>query len=247
VPEDGLLVQGGPVQGGPADAPTAFAALVYEVPDGETPGDLVLSVAPEATVTEASLRLCPLADASFTPAQGGPASEAPAYDCSTPIPGTRAADGTSYAFAVAGMERDGRLAVAVLPTSPADRVVFERPTEESLQRTTTKFPAAGGFGSASDAFAAPPATQEPFAALPLPPTAGVLLSPPAADAAALRDPGPVGTQTAASDFADLTGPGLSAEVQPITAVGLVVALALGAVVWFFLGREVPGRTGSGTA
>src|SRR5438105_13269442 len=77
VPADGLLVEGG----ASATSPTAFAAVVYAVPDGSTVGKLTLAVAPSsATVPMTKLELCPLSSATIKAEQGRPMADAPKVD-----------------------------------------------------------------------------------------------------------------------------------------------------------------------
>src|SRR5207253_242273 len=77
VPARGLLVQGG---GG--GAPTAIAAVLYELDSGATAGTLTLAVAPNsATTPGATLQLCPLLQPINHAEQGGPMADAPPYNC----------------------------------------------------------------------------------------------------------------------------------------------------------------------
>src|SRR5216117_3165992 len=73
VPARGLLVQGG---GG--GAPTAFAAVLYELEPGATASTLTLAIAPNtATTPSATLQLCALLQPIVHPEQGGPTTDAP--------------------------------------------------------------------------------------------------------------------------------------------------------------------------
>ena len=128
VPARGLLVQGG---GG--GAPTAFAAVLYELDPGTTVGTLTLTVAPGSLSTPAAtLQLCPLLQAIVHVEQGGPMSDAPPYNCAHKVTAKPAADGKSYQFAASDLVSDGLLAVAILPTGPVDRVVLSAPDASSL-------------------------------------------------------------------------------------------------------------------
>ena len=131
VPADGLLVQGGS-----SDAsPTAYAALVYDVPAGASVGPLTLAVAAGSGSTPAATpRACPLTS-SFTPAQGGPMAGAPAYDCAKKATGKPSSSSDKYEFDVSAFVADGILAVAIVPGSATDRVVFTKPAADSLPVT----------------------------------------------------------------------------------------------------------------
>ena len=136
VPEDGLLVQGGPDDSselaGGIGGPSAFAALLYEVPLGEAADTLVLMLSEDATSTPlAPLRACPLTG-TFQPAQAGPMSDAPAFDCTAEIVAEPTADGTRYEWPVAALESNGVVAVAILAVGSDDRVVFSGPDDGSL-------------------------------------------------------------------------------------------------------------------
>jgi hypothetical protein len=165
VPADGMLVQGG------ALGPIAFAALVYDLgPDGAA-AQLVLPVAEGTTVVPGTtLRLCPLSEPDIRPDVGGPMADAPAYDCSTEVTGTANPEGTAFAFDVAELLVEGVLAVALLPSLPADRVVFAKPGDDTLLAegaapieapTSTTLPpslavpSAGGGGGGGTSFSPP--------------------------------------------------------------------------------------------
>lgn len=129
VPAEGLLVEGGPA----ATSPLAYAAVLYELSSGETATTLTLDVAPQsATTPNATLEICPLTHASFQSEQGGPMSDAPAYSCAKNVTAQPSASGNSYKFAVSRIAQGGSLAIAVLPTSPTDRVVLSEPDSSSL-------------------------------------------------------------------------------------------------------------------
>lgn len=143
VPAKGLLVEGG------SDTPTAYAALVYQLPQGATVRSLTLEVAPGTITTSGStLRVCPLVNPTLKPAQGGPMADAPRYDCARQV--TATADGSSYGFNVTSLLSGDVLAIAILPTAGTDRVVFDEPGADSL-------PVQGGAavadGAPSDAYA----------------------------------------------------------------------------------------------
>lgn len=160
VPPNGLLVEGG------GDSPTAYAAVVYEVPSGSTVGDLILTVAsnggqPDATPAT-NLQLCPLKSVAISAEHGGPMSDAPSYSTSHCVTSGASSSGGSYTFKVSALVSDGALAVAILPTTPTDRVVFSQPGSNSLavQSGSSSSPAAvggsdGSFGSTGSATGSP--------------------------------------------------------------------------------------------
>src|SRR5205823_2239864 len=82
-----------------------------------------------------AVQACALAPGaeSFKPAQDGAWSDAPKYDCAKPVPGT--VDGSNVTFDVASLAAAGRVAVAIVPTMPTDRVAFAKPTDSSLATT----------------------------------------------------------------------------------------------------------------
>jgi hypothetical protein len=127
VPSGGSLVQGGP------SSPNAFAALVYQLPQGAKVGDLTLKVASSsATTSGRTLEACPLTNPTIHAEQGGPMADAPQYDCAKKTTAKPASGGGSYQFNVSSFVTDGALAVAILPSSPSDRVVFSKPGGDSL-------------------------------------------------------------------------------------------------------------------
>lgn len=135
VPAHGLLVEGSTTStSGSADRlPYAFAALVYPVPTGETAMILTLGVAsPSATTPGSVLQLCPVAGGSIAAQQGGPMADAPAFSCRLSVSSGPSSNGATYSFPVSSLVIDGRLAVAILPTAPSDRVVLAQPQNGSL-------------------------------------------------------------------------------------------------------------------
>lgn len=150
VPADGLLLQAG------ADGPTAYAALSFVVPDGVTAGQLVLKVTPQSATTPASgLQACRLKSPDFTPAQGGPAADAPAFDCAQAAKATLS--GTTYTLDASGLVSDGVLAVALLPLDASSRIVLDGPTGQDL--TTSGSPSTGTGGSTSGSAGSEPASS----------------------------------------------------------------------------------------
>jgi hypothetical protein len=243
VPPDGLLVQGGLTE----DAPSAYAALVYDLDEGLAPGKLTLKLAPASASSPAStLRLCKLADSSLSPEQGGAMDHAPKYDCGGAATATANSDNTSYTFDAGKLADGGVLAVAILPSMATDRVVLDRPGSSSLTTTTATTTTTSGSS-------APPAFEDPAAA----PAAGgtgtaetpALQSGATAQVPALPTadvPGPAVAEPAAQ-------PAVAASQQPValapaaasspaghgtrTALLLVAALAVAAVLWSTAGNS----------
>ena len=245
VPADGLLVQGGPTE----DAPTAYAALAYDLDPGSTAQRLVLTVAPNsATNPQATLKICALKDSGFSGEQGGPMADAPAYDCARSATASPSGDGLTYRFD-AGKVADGTtVAVAVLPTTAADRVVLVRPGSSSLTAT-------GGTGGS----AAPPAYDPSSAPAPAggtgtanpPPlqSGGSIAAPPAMGSSDV--PGPSVASPAAAPAVAAPQQPAAIPVVPVasqgsghgtrTAIVLIAALALAAVLWSIAGGSATAR------
>lgn len=131
VPDDGLLIQGSVNR-----APVAFAAVGFTLEPDTRAKTLMVDVAPNSLSTpNAAIVACPLTT-SFTPAHGGPAAEAPEFDCSTNVEGHASADGTSYSFDLSGFGGGGMVSTAILPTTPATRVVLLAPDGSSLDTSS---------------------------------------------------------------------------------------------------------------
>jgi hypothetical protein len=242
VPADGLLVQGG------ASGPTALSALVYSIDNGATVGQLRLTVASNTGTTPAAkLEVCPLADASMVPEQGGPMSDAPSYDCKTNV--TASPDKSkTYAFNVARFVSRGDLAVAILATKSTDRVVFNKPSASSLtvtQPAAPPPPSDRGFGSPPTPASGPapaPAAPAGNASLGAPPVqSGQSLPAPVATPPAPQvapTPTPTTTPMPNGFAAASTGPG-PGKSSP-AAVGLALGgVALAAGLWAYAGRTKP--------
>lgn len=250
VPSDGLLVQGGP-----AGSPVAYAALRYALPSGTAARSLTLSVAPNSASTPlATLEVCPLRQPEFQPAQGGAMNAAPAYTCATKVTAAPGSNGTDYRFDLAGLNASGTVAIAIVPTAPTDRVVFSKPTGESLSTSqpaaspqatdgavaapppsadaAPPAPVAGSPGAPADAPLTTESTSVPAApsSTPVTPDAGTLSVPPtSAPAAGGRSAAP--TQLAASP-----SPG-GTDASPAVAALAVAAALGGAALWAYAGRR----------
>lgn len=242
VPANGLLVEGGPS----TSSPTAYAALVYQLPEGATASSLTLSIAPSsATTPNSTLELCPLEHPFISnPEQGGPSSEAPAYNCTHNVTASANAAGSAYKFDASSLMSNGTLAVAILPTKTTDRVVFSHPDSNSLAvqvpaSQPTAFPQSQA--STPSLGVALPQSQatKPSSGLPfigaLTPVAPPV-SPPAATAGAT--PTQPATSTGNKRFEAIPSLGISTSNASPTAVALVLAGVLGGgALWFMVGRE----------
>jgi len=240
VPARGLLVQAG---GG--GAPTAFAALLYELDPGTTAGSLTLAVAPQSVTTPtATLQVCRLLSPINHPEQGGPMGDAPPYDCSRKA--TAAATANAYKFDVAGLVTNGLVAVAILPTGPTDRVVLNAPDASSL---ATQAGSSADTGSTSDVGA--PSTDAPISSDvgSSAPLGGSALSsdavpPVTVGESAIASPSPAvapkGPASASSlPFIPTSTTGHD-NATPLAVILLIVLALMGAGLWTYAGRQ---RTG----
>lgn len=250
VPSDGLLVQGGP------SGPDAMAAVEYQISDGERPDVLTLTVAPGSAMTpSSSLLVCPLKDAGFTPVQGGPAGEAPAYDCTKQVVATAAADGLTFSAKVAPLGVTGTLAVALVPADATSRIVFSKATPDSL--TTTPTTSSGGFGGTTDPEQVPDAGTPVDPAVTTPSDSGLAAAPPldggagvvAPSVALPESPQVVGAapQTASDQAATFNSP-LTSPLGSVTGTGhgrrllvlLLAAVLLAGMLWSYAGASAQG-------
>lgn len=208
VPARGLLVQGGTgSKSGTSDGgPFAFSALVYTIGNGMSADTLTLVASASSGTNPAStLELCPLESSTWTPVQGGAMGKAPGYSCRSNA--TAAASGGKYRFKVADLVTNGDLAVAVLPTSPVDRVVLTQPDADSLT-VGPNSPAAGTTVPSGAGFGGQPAGGS---AVPTPASSGGGGSGQAGPSQA--GPGG-GTQTALAGGAQTSGSGPSSGTAP---------------------------------
>ena len=254
VPAQGLLVQGGPgATTGPGDTgATAYAALVFGVAPGATVGHLTLTAAPGSLSTPAAvLEVCALTDSAFSSVQGGPISAAPPYDCSHDVTATESSTST-FAFSVADLVSGSQLAVAVLPTSPLERVVLVAPGEGTLETTAASSAGLTGVTTVPTTLGSVPA------AVPEPATTALPTAPASVSAVGSTSPAPapavspaVAPLPASSTTAAPSGtsgvPGAATAIvgsttessganpaAAIVAAGLVV---LGALAWRSAGRQ----------
>jgi hypothetical protein len=141
---------------------------------------------------------------AFKPADGGPWSDLPKWDCSQgQVTGTVASDMSSVSFAVGPLLHQGVIAVAVLAGGPADQIVFSPPGAGTLAVTPA------GSGSAASPFGAGPAAVPPAAVSGGP-------AAPAAPAASV----PTGSEVTAAPSSPIPSP---AAVSPSSGPSLATA------------------------
>ena len=235
VPARGLLIQGGAT-----DAPVAFAAVLYELDPGTTAGRLTLSVAPNSLTTpSATLELCPLIQPIVHQDQGGPMSEAPAYNCGHTVTATPAPNGKDYQFDASGLVTDRLVAVAILPTGPTDRVVLNPPGDTSLATqagsTQDTVPATGTSTADASSGLAPAFPPDTFASSPVVgslPTPAV--SPPAAGSG--RSPAVSSGSPSEGTFVP-TATTKPEKATPLLVLLLVAGTLGGAGLWLYAGRQ----------
>jgi hypothetical protein len=207
--------------------------VVYELPENATAGTLTFPIAPTtATTPAATLQLCPLAHPAIQLEQGGPMGDAPSFDCTTSVQTGPNAAATAYQFNAAGLVRDGNLAVAILPTTPTDRVVLSPPDSNSLEVTFVPVSSAQASEAAIEPAANDVVTPSDFGSVPV--VAADVISAPVVTPAT---PSTVVTTPAHGD------PLLASAVSgPGRANAWLVALALatllsGASLWAYAGRD----------
>lgn len=243
VPAQGLLVEG------PSSSPVAYAALVYYLPAGATASTLTLTTATNSASTpNTTLELCPLTNPVLNPEQGGPSSDAPAYDCTTNVSAGEDSASTGYQFQVSTLVSDGSLAVAILPTGLTDRVVFNQPDANSLavQSPPASSPSPTQSSSPGVTPTTPSATPIPqvtipslgasdFGATPSPVTGGGTPTSSGHTPAAPAAPAQASPRSAIPVFGTVNADNAS----PLTAALVIAGLSGGAALWFITGRRRP--------
>lgn len=173
-PPSGAPVPGLPTGGAPVGA-FAVAALRFPVAEGAQVGTLTLGLdglKPPAI----GIVACPIT-APFKPAENGPLSDVPPFDCTTSDTATLSKDGSTIGFAhLAPMVRGGSLSVLLLPGA-ADRVVLSRPTAAALAVIPAPPEPPGDLGPVP---ALPPPAAAPPPAASAPVLAPVTAAPPPA-------------------------------------------------------------------
>lgn len=250
VPDDGLLVQAGPVNPTAPCNCTAFAGLVYELADGTTATDLTLKVAPNsATTPVASLELCGLVNPTLDTEQGGAMADAPDFDCKQHESASLGAGDSSFTFHVGSLVSDGILAVAILPGDSSSRVVLSKPGDSSLATTMSTSsddfaagpaPAASsgdGTAPSGSGGGVPPAAEQPAPQLPSQSAVGADAgeTPVVAPAPSTAAASPVAVAPVAATSTPSTGP------TPVAVLILIAGLALGAALWAMAGRGSVGE------
>ena len=237
VPSGGLDVQGGPDAG----SPVAFSAVSFALDPGETAESVTLSVtANSGTTPSAQLMACPITT-PFAPASGAPMSQAPKYDCGTKATASPSSDGKSYKFDVSSIPATGALAIAILPTQPTDRVVFDAPTTKALasasapasaSTTPESSPTLNSGTSSSPSFSSVPSSGSSFdvPSTPAPDVAG-----PASGSLGATDT-PRASDGGAAGVAAGAPISTSSKSHTRVLVPLALGLALAAaVLWFSAG------------
>jgi hypothetical protein len=233
------VAQGTPI--GPAPASSqAVAGLAFDLQPTDLVGALSLTIdgSPPQQVSVTACR----ATATFTTSYGGPWSQVPPYDNTACVPG--ALKGNVVTFkGVNALVRNDSLAVVLLP-GPLDRVVFAKPTEQTLvvQHGGSVGISAPAFGSGTDqgGFGPPPGAVVP----PVAPLSGAPISAPRGPlppnpAGTGANPPPVvaGPQQQPTRQVALAGDGLSRTTRRVIALS-VIALE---VAGFLLLARAPGQ------
>lgn len=220
VPTDGLYVQGGP------SGPSAIAAVLFQLGDGEKPKSLTLHlVQPQAAVQSSSpapipgtdpssapasspapppaLQACPIQSGSFNADQGGPMSDAPTADCATPMPAqVDAAAGTATFDLSSLVAASDTVALAILPAGPTDRAAIQHPGADAFAVDMTSS------SSEATTTASDTSTAADFSSTSAPAATGDLST---SSGSLDYVPG------AASTAADVTAPATAMAPAPITA------------------------------
>lgn len=243
VPSNGLLVEGGPT----ASSPAAFAALLYSLGQGASASTLTLQVTSNsATTPNSTLEVCPLSSDSFNAQEGGPASAAPSYDCTKKVTASASSNGTSYQFDASSLVSNGTLAVAVLPTSPSDRVVFNAPDSNSLavqapstsSGDTSSGDASTALGGASGAVSIPSSggVSSPGGSFSVPASGGSTAATPSSSSPVSQShSSSPGQSLQAFPAFDTSSQGAAPLAVALVAIGLIG----GAALWIYAGRRRP--------
>jgi hypothetical protein len=229
VPADGLLVQGGP------SAPTAYAAVRFEVPGTATVGALTLHLSGTATPNSA-LKLCRI-EATFEPVQGGDLAKAPAYDCRDTATGAVQSDRVTVD--ASQFVDDGVVMIALLPVGAADRMVFAKPGTDALEvhlssdASGAAGPVAsepGAFSGLADAGSSAFLVASGEVGGQLPADAGTAASAP--PLTALRAASGPPASASAATVADPSG------ISPLRLTLVLAALALALAFWVIAGSDL---------
>lgn len=174
VPSGGLYVENG------FAGPVAISAMTFAVAPGAAVGTITLAIAGSPTITSPPVA-CPLSTASegYSPAEGGPWSDRPSYNCQqAQVTGTVAKDGKTVTFDAGPLLHGGQVAAAILAGGSADQIAFAKPGPSALAVTTagTPAPSTGFVGLPASNSAAVPAPA-PASASSAPVSAGATTGP----------------------------------------------------------------------
>jgi hypothetical protein len=225
--------------------PTAYAAVAYFAKGAVTAATLELKVTAGRTAGTPALQACPTKDDRWKPAQDGPVTDAPAYNCSrAAVIGVVAADGATVTFLLSEAQLSGAtysLAIVPVAGSAPFQLDLTKPGLQSLTTATYGSPTVTGSAPAAPAVSWPSGS----AAVPAPAvlTGRVTTAPPAfavaaaPQLAAATAPTP---QTAAQAPPDPSAAPAAAALPPLPLsnrdryeAGTLLALIAGALVWAF--------------
>lgn len=237
VPADGLYIQNG------FTGPVAISALTFQVDQGGAVGAVTLKISGTPIITSPPVA-CPITPGglNYKPAQGGPISDAPAYNCSkSQVTGKVSSDNTTISFDAGPLLDNGTVAAVVLAGGSADQIAFNPPGPDALAVTPASGPNGVGGGAPPGAPAGQPAgipagindnsafgTGSAAAPVPAAPVAGLppTLSPgPAAGSSQSASPSSGSAPRTARLPARSSGSGSSARRDLAEAIGIAAGLA----------------------
>jgi hypothetical protein len=124
---------------GDKGAATALAAVRYAIPAGQAVDRLVLKFDSSAQ-SSVSMAACRITGGDFKVEQGGPWSDVPPYDCTTPSLGSLTPDGAAVQFTdVGGLASGSVLSVVIVPQYAAYDILLP-PGPDSLVLRTAPAP-----------------------------------------------------------------------------------------------------------
>ena len=203
VPSGGLQVSNA------ASGPSAISAVTFNVPDGSTVGNLKLSIAGNPVISSPPVACAVAANSlGYQPAQGGPMSAAPAYDCTTTVTATVDSGNTTATFAAQKFQANGQVAMVILAGGPADSITFNKPDDSALTFTPPPADTSGsGAGSTggvpADSGTGAVAPTSPSSASPAPAAPVASSSPSVAPSSGSSTPVAAGPLTASTPSAPL--------------------------------------------
>jgi hypothetical protein len=237
VPPGGLYIQNG------FTGPAAISALTFHVDQGSAVGAVTLKISGTPIITSPPVA-CPITPAgqNYKPAQGGPMSDAPAYDCSkSQVTGKVSSDNTTVSFDAGPLLDSGTVAAVVLAGGSADQIAFNPPGSDALAVTPASGPSGVGGGAPPGAPAGQPVgtpagvnnntafgTGSAAAPVPATPIAGLppaLASGPPAGASQSSSPQSGSAPRSTQRPARSSGSGSSARRDLAEAIGIAAGLA----------------------